>query len=67
MFAWLVGDVDWATGDAARGCVEGGVGVGGLEHVPVWEDVEEAGEEGVVGITEDVPWVACFDCWEEVV
>lgn len=39
MFAWLVGEVDGAAGDAAAGGVEGGVGVGGLEHVPVWEDV----------------------------
>lgn len=43
VFAWFVCDVDWAARDAARGGVEGGVGVRGLEHVPVWEDVKEAG------------------------
>ena len=36
VFAWLVGDVDGAAGDAATCGVEGGVGVRGLEHVPVW-------------------------------
>lgn len=39
MLAWLVAEVYGAAGDAAAGGVEGGVGVQGLEHVPVWEYV----------------------------
>ena len=62
-----VGEADGAGRDAAGGGVEGGVGVGGLEHVPVWENVEVAGEQGVVGVSPDVPGVRGRDVREEVV
>lgn len=39
----LVGEVDGSAGDAPTGGMEGGVWVRGLEHVPVWEDVEVRG------------------------
>ena len=38
-----VGDVDGSAGDAAGCAMEGGVGVGGLEHVPVRENVQMGG------------------------
>lgn len=67
MFAWIVGEVDWAAGDAAGGGVEAGPVVGGLEHVPVGQDVEVLGQEGVVGVAKDVPGVRGVDFGEEVV
>lgn len=39
VLAWCICDVDGTTGDAARGGVEARVWVGGLEHVPVRQDV----------------------------
>lgn len=62
-----VGDVDGPAGDAARGAVEGGVLVHGHEHVEVRDGVEVLGEEGIVGVHEDVPRVAARDLGEEVV
>ena len=40
VFARFVGDVDWSAGDAPSSGVEGTVFVGGLEHVPVWKDIQ---------------------------
>ena len=43
VLSWGVGEVNWTTGDGAGCGVETGPGVGGLEHVPVGEDVEVLG------------------------
>lgn len=63
MLAGGVGDVDGSAGDAAGCAVEGGVGVGCLEHVPVGEDVEVGGQEGGEGVREDVERVGGWDVW----
>lgn len=67
MFTWFVCDIDGAAGDAAAGGVEGGVFVRGLKHIPIRKDIEVAGEEGVVGVGEDVEGVAGGDVGEKVV
>ena len=58
-----VGDVDGPAGHAAGCAVEGGVGVGGLEHVPVRENVQVGGEEGGEGVGEDVEGVGGWNVW----
>lgn len=63
-------DVHWPAGHAARGGVVRAVErVRGLEHVPVGEGAGEEveGEEGVVGVGEDVPGVGGGDGGEVVV
>ena len=67
MLARLIGDVDGSTADAAAGGMEAGVGVRGLEHVPVGQDVEMGGEQTVVCVDEDVPGVRARDARKEVV
>ena len=67
VFAGFVGEVNGATGNAAACGVETGIGVRGLEHVPVWEDVEVGCQEGIVGIYENVPRMRGRNSREEVV
>ncbi len=67
MLAWLVGEVDGAAGDAAACGVEAGVGVGGLEHVPIGKNVQVRSQKRVVGVDEDVPWVRGWYTGEKVV
>lgn len=67
MVAGRVGDVDWSTGDCARRGVETRPGVGGLEHVPVGQDVEVLCQEAVVCVAEDMPGVGSVYFGEEIV
>ena len=67
VLAGFVSEVDGAAGDTAGGGVEGRIRVGGLEHVPIRQDVQVASEEGVVGVGEDVPGVRGGNFGEEVV
>ena len=67
VFSGLVSEVDGPAGDAAAGGMEGRVRVRCLEHVPVGQDVEVGGKEGVVGICEEVPRMGGGDFGEEVV
>lgn len=62
-----VGNADGPAGKAARGGVVGRVRVGGLEHVPVRQDVEVGGEDRGVGVGEDVERVGGGNLREEVV
>ena len=57
VMAWHVSDIDWPAADATSSCVETGVVVHGLEHVPVGQDVEMLREQGVVGIRPNMPGV----------
>ena len=67
MLTGFVGEVDWTSGDAAAGGVEGGVGMRGLEHVPIRQYIEMACQERVVGIDKDVPGVRIRYSGKEVV
>ena len=42
MLTGFVGEIDGTSRDAAPGGVEGRIGMRGLEHVPVGQDVEMA-------------------------
>ena len=63
----FVGEIDGTSGDAAAGGVEGGVGMRGLEHVPIGQDVEMACQERVVGIDEDVPRMGARYARKEII
>lgn len=67
MISWCISEVDRATGYGASCSVEAGPGMRGLEHVPVWKDIEVLSEQAVVGVAEDVPGVRGVDLGEEVI
>lgn len=55
MLTRFICKVDGTSRDAAAGGVEGGVRVGGLEHVPVWQYIQMACQKRVVSVDEDMP------------
>lgn len=67
VFAWLICDIDWASANAAGSCMETGVVVDCLKHVPIRHDIQVLGEQTVVGVGENVPGVAGWDLREEVI
>lgn len=67
MFTWFVGDVDWTARDTASCGVVGAVVVDGLEHVPVWSDVEVLSKDCVSCVAENMPGMGFFDFGKEVV
>jgi len=44
VLAWNVGDIDWSTADAASRSVKSRVVMNGLEHVPIWKEIQMLGE-----------------------
>lgn len=58
-----VGNGDGLARETTSGGVEVRVGVVGLEHVPVGEDVEMRCEEGVVRVAKDVPGMRAARCF----
>lgn len=67
MLAWNISDVNWSSTDTSSGRMEARVVMHGLEHIPIWDDIEVLGKQRVVRICEDVPWMAGWDFREEVV
>ena len=67
MFARFVGDVDWSAGDTPSSGVERTIVMGGLEHVPVWKDIQMLCQEGIMGIAENMPGMTGFNVGEEVI
>ncbi len=67
MLTGFISKIDWTSGDAAAGGVEGGVGMGGLEHVPVWQYVQMACQKRIVSIDEDVPRMRARYAREEII
>lgn len=66
MFSRLVGKVDGPSGHATRRAMKGGVGVTGLEHIPVRQDIQVGSQQSIVSVDEDVPWVRRRDFWKEI-
>ena len=67
MLAGFIREIDGTSGDTAAGSVEGGVRVRGLKHVPVWQYIQMACQERVVGVDEDVPGMRARYAREEIV
>ena len=55
MLSRLISNVDGATRNATSCSVEPGIGMRGLEHVPIWENVQVTRQKRIVGIYEDMP------------
>ena len=66
MLSRRIGEIDWAAGDTTSSGMKGGVWVGGLKHVPVGQDVKMLGEEGIIRVAENVPWMRSGNFGEEV-
>lgn len=67
MLTGFICEIDGTSRDAAAGSVEGGVGVGGLKHVPVWQYVQMARQKRIVSIDENMPWMGAGYTREEVI
>ena len=67
MLTRFISEIDGTTRDAAAGGMKGGVGVRGLEHVPVWQYIKMACQKRVVSIDKDMPRMRTRNSGEEVV
>lgn len=67
MLTGFVCEVDGTSGYATAGGMEGGVGMRSLKHVPVWQYIQMACQERVVGVDEDVPGMRARYAREEIV
>lgn len=67
MLAWDVSNINRATTNTSRCCMKAGIVVHSLEHVPVRDDIEMLGEERIMCVGKDVPWMTGRYFREEIV
>ena len=67
MLTRFISDIDGTSRDAAAGGVEGGVGMRGLEHVPIWYYVQMACQKRVVSVDKNMPRMRTRYPREEIV
>ena len=67
MLAGHVCDINWSTTHTSCRCMEARVIVHSLEHIPVRYYIEMLGEERIMSVCKDVPWMTGWDFREEIV
>jgi hypothetical protein len=62
-----IGDVDRATANASGRSMKPTIVMYGLEHIPIREQIQMLSQKTIMSIGEDVPRMATFYLWKEVI